>query len=256
MPGYTITPQRVPIIKENYKQNIIMAKSNHSYTTNRKIIEKFNSNSWLGKRCFIIGGGESLKGFDFNRLDNELTIGINKVFKFYPNSTINYSMDSTLYNQIRQGDLDRPGEPKLSVFWDNYKGTRVFLTPMERKQFGQDVYLVRRELHLAVNIGDLDKGIFGGNNSGTGAITLAIALGAQNIFLLGYDMKAVNQTHFHEGYEKRDLKEFNKKLNEYRDDITKICPLLRTVGVNVVNLNPNSDLKCFPFAKFDDVIKE
>jgi hypothetical protein len=255
MAGYTFRTERRNMVSQEYKNNIIMHKSNHSYALNKKIIEKFDTNSWLGKRCFIIGGGESLKGFDFSKLDNELTISINKAFKFYQNSTINYSMDSTFYSQMYQGNFDKPGEPKLINFWKTYTGVRVFLTPMEIKQFSKEVYLVRKELSPFVNRTNLDTGIYGGNNSGTGAISLAVALGANPIYLLGYDMKAEKSTHWHEGYDNRSIDDFNNKLIGYRDDITKFSLLLSAHRITVVNLNRNSGLTCFPFADFESIIK-
>jgi len=75
-------------IDEDYRKYVIMNKSNHAYAINSKITQKFNSSSWLNRRCFIIGGGESLINFDFSCLKNELIITINKAFQFVPNATI------------------------------------------------------------------------------------------------------------------------------------------------------------------------
>lgn len=252
MPIYAI--KRVNNVSAEYRDNIIMGKSNHSYCMNRKITEVLNTNSWLGRRCFIIGGGESLRGFDFSRLNGELTIGINKAFKHYPNSTINYCMDSVFYDQMHRGEFDKPGEVPLIEYWKKYGGTRVFITPMERRQFNGDVLLVRRNIDPSVNRENLEQGIHPGTNSGTGALTLAAALGASPIYLLGYDMAASTSTHWHEGYEKRDLTEFSRKLDEYRQDIEKISPLLAQAGITVVNLNRSSGLRCFPFGDIDSII--
>ena len=61
------------------------------------ITDVLNSDSWKGKRCFIIGGGPSLSDFDFDILKDELTIGINKtLIQFSP--TLNYSMDKRFYD--------------------------------------------------------------------------------------------------------------------------------------------------------------
>ena len=254
MPIQTI--KRVDTMTDAYRNNVIMGKSNHSYELNPKIIEKFTSNSWAGRRCFIIGGGESLKGFDFSQLDNELTIGINKVFQHYPKAKMTYCMDSTFYREMMRGDFNPTEGQTLQSLWNAYMGVRIFLTPMELFEFGKEVYVVRRNMDICINREDLDKGIYGGSNSGTGAIGIAVALGANPIYLLGYDMKAITSTHWHGGYEKRNIADFNTKLGTYRDDISKLVPLLKTFNINIINLNRNSDLTCFPFDDFDTVIKD
>lgn len=252
MPLYTA--KHVTSVSDDYRDNIIMGRSTESYNMNKKLPELFHINSWLGRRCFIIGGGESLKGFDFKKLDGELTIGINKAFKYYPNSTLNYFMDSVFPDVMEQGDYDEVGEPPLLDFWKKYMGVKVFITPMEVKQFSSDIYVVRRNLIPEINREHLDHGIYAGNNSGTGAIGLAVALGSTKIFLLGYDMKAVTQTHWHSGYGKKSVEAYNKELVKYRKDIEKLVPLLDQAGVEVVNLSKDSDLRCFPFGDVNEIL--
>lgn len=242
-------------MNDDYKNFIVMNKSNHSYSINRKITEKFNSDSWRGKRCFIIGGGPSLENFDYHQLDNELTIGVNKSFKNYPNATINYSMDSPFYDDMKAGKLD-DSETKLWDQWNSFTGTHVFLTPMEIKNnFGKEVFLVRRCWAPSINREDLDKGIYGGCNSGLGAIMLALALGALPIYLLGYDLKVDgNKTHNHDGYPNRNVEEFNKKLSEYCQEIWNLSDLFVRSDVDIVNLNKDSQLRCFRFENLEEVI--
>jgi len=252
--GYTIEVEGKHIVNKEYKNFVIMNKSNHSYAVNKKITEVLNSNSWVGQRCFLIGGGESLKGFDFSRLNGELTIGINKAFQAYQNATINYAMDSTFYDALKKGHYDVISGEKLWDKWLSFKGIRVFLTPMEIKEFGKEVYLIRRILDFNISR-DLEAGIHGGINSGFGAIMLAVALGATKIYLLGYDMKAKTTSHWHSGYPDRDLVEFNQKLAEYKQEIQKALPWVLKVGVSVVNLSPDSDLKCFGYDSIDNVLK-
>ena len=85
-----------PIFKNDAQNKRI----NMVYNYNHKITEIFKDKSWQNKVCFIIGGGESLEGFNFNLLKNQLVIGTNKTFIYYPQITINYSMDVKFYNNI------------------------------------------------------------------------------------------------------------------------------------------------------------
>jgi hypothetical protein len=250
--GYVITERNN--LSSDYRKYIVMNKSNHSYAQNNKITSIYNENSWSNKRCFIIGGGESLKGFDFNLLNNELTIGINKSFSNY-NPTFNYSMDVTFYDLMQKGGYDRPEEKKLWEKWLEFKGVRVFLTPMNIKKFGDEVFLIRRELRSSLNREDLDRGIWGGSHSGMGAINLAIALGSTEVYLLGYDFIVKENTHWHSGYEKnRDIVQFGLKLKKYREEIEKISSQIKESGIVVYNCNSNSELKCFPFVDIQRVL--
>lgn len=251
--SYVIEREGKLVASDEYKNFVIMNKSNHSYAINRKITEVFDSNSWAGRRCFIIGGGESLKGFDFTRLKGELTIGINKSFEKCPDATVNYSMDSTFYDQMKKGDYDAISGGDLWAKWLSFKGIRVFLTPMEIKEYGKEVYLVKRLFDFKVSR-NLQDGIHGGRNSGFGAIMLAVALGASTIYLLGYDMKAKVSSHWHSGYPGRDLAEFNTKLAEFRQEIQSVLPWISQLGVEVVNLSPDSELRCLDSSSIDKVV--
>ena len=88
---------------------------------NNLFYEVLPDKSWKGQRCFIIGGGESLKDFDFSKLKGELTIGINRAFeKHY--CTINFSMDRQFYEWLINGKLGKEALRK----WNAYKGYKVF----------------------------------------------------------------------------------------------------------------------------------
>lgn len=263
--NYTI--RRSPYIDNpEYRENAIMHHSNHSYMTNNKIVSLFCKDSWKDQPCFITAGGPSLAKFDFSRLKGKLSIGINKAFLTYAPS-INYSMDSTFYEAIINGFYDEQEGCRVLLKWLDYPGHRIFLTPMELKKFGPEVWLVRRKWKADVNKVDLEEGIWGGENSAAGAINLAISLGADPIYLLGYDMKCGDQTHYHNGYvdnapdEKgqntlvaRDPVVFNAKLKEYREEITALAPLWKESGNTIINLGPDSDLTCFPFQDLDKVL--
>ena len=253
--GYVIEHERKNTLDPNYVEFVIMNKSNHSYAINRKITEKFNSNSWLNDKCFVIGGGESLIGFDFNRLNGYHTIGTNKTFQFYPKLTINYAMDGDFYDGMKDGRYDVSGQPKIWNAWLTHGCIRVFLTPMELRQFGNEVYVVKRIFKPCVSR-DLVEGIYGGRNSALGALMLAVALGSNPIYLLGYDMKVKNQSHWHNGYPNRDLKDFADKLRGYNEEIASFFLTFEKLGVKIYNLNSDSALRCFPFTDLEVALKD
>ena len=181
----TFTIQKSPyLVDEEYKNNAMMHHSNHSYFTNNRITSLYSRDSWKGQSCFVVAGGPSLVNFDYSRLQGKFTIGINKSFLAFSPS-INYCMDSTFYGEMIDGNFDEEGKERTFVRWLKCPSTKVFLTPMELKKFGQEVFLVRRKWKAEVNRENLDDGIWGGQNSGVGAINLAVALD------LSYELRTI-----------------------------------------------------------------
>ena len=172
----------------------------------------------MRKEVYIIGGGNSLKDFNFNKLKDKDTIVVNKAIKYVPNPTYFITMDFTALKKI-DCDLIAP-----SIF------TRVFIAnfakPYLTEKNGQ---IVDTRSGLVYTLNDFttiiksyeEEGIGtqfydfrSGNNSGYCALQLAVLLGYDRIYLLGMDLLAPEQTHFHGGYgESKEI--FNLKLEGY-----------------------------------------
>ena len=58
-----------------------------------------------GETIYIIGGGPSLKNFDFRSLAGSRTIAVNKAMFFYPNADVLYWTDSRFYTWYKN-DID------------------------------------------------------------------------------------------------------------------------------------------------------
>jgi len=84
-------------------------------------------------------------------------------------------------------------------------------------------------------------------------------LGFRKVYLLGCDMKmAENQTyHFDEQRSKGavscNMSTYDRLKSEY---LPALKPVFEADGFMVYNCNPESELKVFPFVKFEDAIKE
>lgn len=233
---------------------LVTHRANRTYAKSKKITDVLSADCWRGKRCFILGGGESLLNFDLHRLDNELTIGINRSFERY-DSTILYGMDTSFYQNLTNHIIDKYDRTADShQKWQKFRGIKVFLCPLNDFSFDDSVYVIRRVGDEIVSK-DLSVGIYGGNNSGFGAIMLAIALGANPVYLLGYDMQCNGRTHWHSGYPKQAKLDFERKLTSYRVLIGKFAPKIDAAGVKVINCTSGSALKCFVTANIDEVLK-
>lgn len=216
------------------------------YSVGSKITDKIVSGAWEGSPCFLIGGGPSLREFDFSKLVFHRTIGINKSFLFHP-SNIVYFMDHLFYNEMYGK------RPQDVVAWEKFSGIKCTPAPYSEKQkYHSDISLVRRRFSPTVSR-SLEEGIYVGSNSGIGALMLAIALKASPIYLLGYDLAIKENTHWHEGYGE-GLADMAIRMREYLHDFKVLAPLIKEAGVRVVNLNPASALKEFEFGDVKEVL--
>lgn len=205
------------------------------------------TNSWAGKTCFIIGGGPSLEGFDWSLLSGYPTIGINKTFQQFF-ADINYSMDYNFFDLVQHSVEPKQLGYELHKKWLEYKGIKLFIRQDETHGFAAGIYYVKKLFKKAISF-DLNAGIYPMNNSGGGALMLALALGCKNIGLLGYDFKVKgNKTHWHDGYSKQNVETLARNLEDFRSKIDEFAPFILELGINVVNLSSDSNLRNFPFS--------
>lgn len=211
---------------------------------------EFKPDAWKGQRAFILCSGPSLEGFNYDRLDGEKVITINRSVEEYPKADIVYSNDHDHVMKMIGGHY---GEASKKIFAE-FKGVKLMLEPSDRHLiFPFDVvYVERGKKEFSFRFED---GMSTIPNSGIGALNLAVLLGANPIYLLGMDFKtgANGKTHCHSGYAtKQDLP---KKFKEDRDRIALVAGEIEKRGYTVVNLNPDSGLDTFPKGKIGDVLK-
>ena len=211
--------------------------------------EVLKDGEWAGQRCFIIGGGPSLTGFDFERLRGRgRIIAINKAYLDVPFADICFFMDgstTTFYGLVQSGQL----APGCLEAWRNFAGQKVFLNLLGRKF--NDVYSVRTAGPTGLS-NSLRKGIYHGNNSGVGAVGLAVCLGANPVYLLGIDCKFQGgKSHYHGGYPGKMPESVFKS---YTQNFERMNRFIRKTQFRVVNLNPESALRCFSFSTIDEVL--
>lgn len=185
---------------------------------------------WDNQDVFIIGGGRSLKGFDWNLLKGENTIGCNDAFK-HGNEICKICVfgDSKWFKSSEQ-ELARY---KGTVFTNSLQLQRTrlsWLWTMPREFFG---------LH--------EDALGWNNNTGALAINLAVLLGAKRIFLLGFDMHLSRdgRPNWHDSrLEKPNASIYSKFLEGFKKlaaDLKKKFP-----NVEVVNITDKSSLNSFP----------
>ncbi len=205
-----------------------------------------HKNAWRGRRCFIIGGGPSVKKLDLDLLRSELTIGINRAYELLEPSIL-YGVDGQMWGWVEQGKCGAESKRKFNA----YRGYKVWMAL--HKVFPPDFYLIDVDDRGGHRIGSTKLLAFK-NNSGYGAINLAAALGANPIYLVGFDMqggKEGKQKWWHDGY---PVDYGEGVYKRYIDEINGFAPVLKDAGVEVINLNPRSALKCFDFGDYRKVV--
>ena len=176
------------------------------------------------KPVYIIGGGTSLKSFDFNKLKDKTTIVVNKSCLTVPNLDYFITMDFTALKKIGM-DLTAP-----------YIGTRVFIANFAKpylKEINGQIIDSRFGLVYTLNgftmiikswaeesIGFDFWDFRSGNNSGYCALQFAVLMGFNPIYLLGIDLVTSDGTHFHGGYGE-SKESFQKKLELYYQSFVK-----------------------------------
>jgi len=204
-------------------------------------------------RIFIVGGGPSLKDFDFSQLRDEITIGINKAFAFF-DPTIIFSMDRRFWLWVEKASGADGFTPELRDRFIDYRhGFKCWLDP-HNQLFTPDITRIR--CHPDLLWGEtLEEGIGHGLNSGYAALNLAYVLGFKEIYLLGFDMKGSGgrQAWFHEGYAKPYVTSdsvYSKMIYQFEK---YAAPRLAEMGIKVWNCSPDSNLMCFPYKDIGSV---
>jgi len=192
---------------------------------------------WPHSRIFVVGGGPSLKGFNFNRLQGKKVIATNSAFYDVPFAQYLYWQD------------ERWLDWNLTALVD-YKGTMVCGSqPNETQQAKLDALGIK--VNYIRTLGEpglsAEPWLLKTWCAGHGAINMAYLLGAFDIVLLGFDMRAVNNVdNYHDRHKPGDY-EPDRYKNKFIPGIEAAAPLLASYGVHVYNATKDSALKCFQY---------
>lgn len=187
------------------------------------------------KPVIVVGGGPSLRGFDWTRLKGLNTIGCN--FSC-PEPCVSISHDATFVRPAPRGCYEE---------WMTVPGAHVHVN----RQLQQPVPGVIFLNHMKEYSDDYAKGIMAGSNCGIAAINLADCLGARSIYLIGFDMKGENgqSANWHDRYKRKS----NERIyDRYIKDFGTVASRVRAL---VVNLTPDSRLECFPRGELSQLEK-
>lgn len=202
---------------------------------------------WSRKPVAIVGGGPSLRGFDFNRLRDKFTV-----------LAVNASMFDIDFADAGFS-LDRRA---IREWWPRLRGLRFpqFYAIPDQRIHGvtspptQWMYFLRRrqgtEFTPDANM------ISAGGTSGFGALHLAYLKGARKIVLFGFDYGAGrNQVwHHNEDHYNFRQEQDNELWAQWARNFDHPAALLRQRGIEVINASEVSAITAFPKCSIDEAL--
>jgi hypothetical protein len=198
---------------------------------------------FAGKTIFCLASGPSLTAEVCARIRGRRSIAVNSSAALAPFASVLFFTDSGWY------------EPRRDLV-ANWAGLVISMSRTAKGELPDKVKRVQGQGDPQALPG-FSRGpgvIQQGRSSGHTAVSLAIALGASRVVLLGYDMRFVEgREHFHGEYKgPRDVGIYER---EFLPGFAGWKEAAAAVGVEVVNATPGSALKEFPFMSLDEVLR-
>jgi hypothetical protein len=190
---------------------------------------------WMGMDAFVLGGGPSLCSFDFSTLHGRCVVGCNAAFLLGVDVCSICFFSDPGFLQTFESQLCEYGGRVVTNSEEVYT---PWVLSMPREEIGL--------WHDRIGFG---------YNSGCGAINLALILGARRVFLLGIDGHSCGlRSHWHGLYghtapEPDVYDQFRKGFDAVARDLPHKFP-----GREIINLNPDSSVRCFPFGDIEQVL--
>lgn len=203
--------------------------------------------AWLGDTVFILGGGDSLRGFDCSPLRNfGWILTINSSYWTAPFCDALYFNDHTWWSQPRVA-----GGPARRVELCKSKCTLITTSRAVKREAPDRVHRIYTMSGVPFRVGS--GPVRQGRSSGHTAISLAAARGGKRLILLGYDMRIVGgRSHHHNEYSTNNDKLYSRDFIPAFQGWNEVAV---KCGVQVLNATPGSALKEFPRVNLEDVLR-
>lgn len=190
----------------------------------------------VSRSVYIIGGGPSLRGFDFESLRGRgHVIAVNDAIFAAPFADTAFTIDiiwlANRVNALR-----------------HFGGEMIAAVPAEFDPVDAPVrYVVRQQgADLSDNMGV----VYTGDNSGFAALGMAMMRGASKIALLGFDMTGPG--HFHAGYTWRSRYGV-RDYPQWARAFYHLNRIARERNTKIINCNRASGIRCFAYGTPNDI---
>lgn len=218
---------------------------------------------------YIIGGGASLRDFDFTKLKDKICMTINysvvnvpdcKYFVTMDYTFIDYIKDKTKNKLTRAEFMALPCEKYFVVATNNkyiQEENGQYVDMRSGYKYNLDGIDKVIESNTEYGIGRSFRNFVHGCNSGFCGLQLAILLGYKNIHLLGFDLDFQYDTHYHMSYTQNRGK-FIKGLESYKKHFYVAIGHIKSHrhGITLYNYAENGFLSKFLITKTLESIDE
>lgn len=221
---------------------------------------------WEGQTVVLIGGGTSLtiEQVELVRTTNVRCIAVNDAYLLAPWAEVSYAADSKFHRWHSKGvdekgnpiELERAGLTKEEVIerWKSFAGQKCSIQGAGNNIEDDRVHILKNKTYPihANGLSSEPEYLFTGRNSGYQALNLAVLSGARRVSLIGYDGKpGEKRTHWfgeHPTATPPDV------FGAHRQAMKEAVPLLKKLGVEVINCSPGSAIECFPKMRLEDAL--
>ncbi len=187
---------------------------------------------------FVVGAGESLRGFDFSRLRDRETVAVNKVIRDLPDATYWLTADSGIASNVIDWTRDTKAIRVLA-----YSPTHKHIDRFQKVFVDFDVVIQYSDTwrtspcpDIGFKFGEFQPG----GNSGFCALQFAVIMGYSPIYLLGIDLCG---GHIYDTKTRR----WPTLLDEFYGAWTRGLKILKKTSVEVYS--------CSPVSRLNDVIE-
>ncbi len=219
-------------------------------------------NKYIGKRCFIIGNGPSLRNMDLKKLENEFTFGMNRIFLMFPElgfkTSFLVSVNDLVIEQSKN-DFKKLDIPAF-ISWR----ARKWLQPQDNLHYLYTTYTGRKFAK------DVTKRLWEGATVTYSCLQLAFYMGFKQVILIGVDhsfstkgkpnttvvSKGDDPNHFHPGYFGKGFRWQLPDLDTSEIGYQLARETFRKDGREVVDATVNGKLTIFPKINFESLFNE
>lgn len=191
---------------------------------------------WAGETVFVLAGGPSVADLDLSPLAGRRVIAINSAHLSWPMADIVFYADARWWTDLGS---------KESV-----RAARIVTTGAAGPASG--LHLVKVEPSPGIALDPCRVALR--RTSVSGAINLAVHLGAARVVLLGVDGGLVNGRRHHHGV-KYPWPLVDRCFDEHRVELEALAPSVAAVGVEVLNCSPVSALRCWERIAFPEALE-
>lgn len=197
-----------------------------------------------GETVFVLASGPSLTQDVCDKVKGHKAIVVNASYKLAPWAPVWYFTDGHIYEKYTDDVLSWPGEI-------------VTMSVTAKEELDQGVKRVKGEGDPAFPFVSFPPvghhAIRQGRSSGHTAVSLAIALGASRVPLLGFDMRVVDgREHHHD--EHKGPRDHEQYAREFVPAFAGWNAAALASGVEIYMCTPGSAVTEFPFAALDEVL--